>query len=1205
MERPTSVQAGRRAHHLLGVIAVLALGSCADPGSTPSPAPPTVPLVPAPRVTGEFLDLVLTEQGDSFAVDLSAGIAGEVTEWSATSSDPNIVTVAVANGRLEIAPVRVGTVEVAVIARNAGGQVEATFTVRVISRPITPPTMAGELRPLVLDVGAGSILVDLGGAFSPPGFILTARSLDPGVVTASVSGTVVVLTVVAAGSTTLEIVAQNSAGSAARTLSVTVVPAPDTVGDLEPLELIAGAAPTVVDLSTVFRLSTGLFFEARSDDDEIATASVSGHELTVTPVAPGNTAVTITAINAAGSASRIIPVAVVAEGRTAAPTPVGTLPPLTLSVGGGSAVIDVSASFSPGGFSLEAQSLNPNVARVSVREDAILTVRPVGAGRASIELIARNAAGSAARYLEVEVAASLRPSGQIQPLSLSVGASPAVVDLQDAFSPPGFEVEARSLNERVATVSVAEGLSLVVTPVAAGSTSVVVTARNAHGMATQTIPVTVAAAFPRAVGTFGMVSFAAGGPGFRWDAQAHFTPAGLQIEARSGNPQVVTATMSGIFLTLTPVGEGSTSVVVTARNANGTATQTIPVTVAVAAPRADGTLAPVSLSVGGPAVAVDVEAGFTPAGLQFEARSTNPQVVTATMSGTFLTLRPVGEGSTSVVVTARNAHGTATQTIPVTVEAPAPRTDGTLPSVSLSVGGPAVALDVGAGFTPAGLQIEARSGNPRVVTATMSGTFVTLTPAGEGSTSVVVTARNASGSATQTISVTVAARFPRAVGTFAPVSLSAGGLAIAVDARAGFTLGGLQFEARSGNPQVVTATVNGPLVTLTPVAAGSTSVVVTARNANGSATQTISVTVAAAPPRAVGTFPRVSLSAGGPAVAVDARAGFTPGGLQFEARSGNPQVVTATVNGPLVTLTPVAAGSTSVVVTARNANGSATQTISVTVEAAAPRADGTLVPVSLSVGGPAVAVDVEAGFTPAGLQFEARSTNPQVVTATMSGTLVTLTPAGEGRTSVVVTARNASGSATQTISVTVNPPAPEAVGTLAPVSLSVGGATVEMVVFSAFNGWLTMEAESEDGAIVTAGIVDRYVVTFTPVGEGDTSVVVTARNESGSASHIVSVNVVAEAPQAVVRLGVGHVQLDGSYVLLSTSRYFTPAALMIEARSNDTGVVTAEVTRDGYERTPVVKIIPVGLGTTTVEITGTNANGSAMHTLSLTVVAPP
>ena len=897
MERPTSVQAGRRAHHLLGVIAVLALGSCADPGSTPSAAPPTVPLVPAPRVTGEFLDLVLTEQGDSFAVDLSAGIAGEVTEWSATSSDPNIVIVAVANGRLEIAPVRVGTVEVAVVARNAGGQAEATFTVRVISRPITPPTMAGELRPLVLDVGAGSILLDLGGAFSPPGFILTARSLDPGVVTASVSGTVVVLTVVGAGSTTLEIVAQNSAGSAARTLSVTVVQAPATVGDLEPLELIAGAAPTVVDLSIVFRLSTGLFFEARSDDDEIATVSVSGHELTVTPVAPGNTAVTITARNAAGSTSRIIPVAVVAEGRTAAPTPVGTLPPLTLSVGGGSAVIDVSASFSPGGFSLEAQSLNPNVARVSVREDAILTVRPVGAGRASIELIARNAAGSAARYLEVEVAASLRPSGQIQPLSLSVGASPAVVDLQDAFSPPGFEVEARSLNERVATVSVAEGLSLVVTPVAAGSTSVVVTARNAHGMATQTIPVTVAAAFPRAVGTFGMVSLAVGGPWITLDAQAHFTPAGLQIEARSGNPQVMTATMSGTFLTLRPVGEGSTSVVVTARNAHGMATQTIPVTVAAAFPRAVGTFGMVSFVAGGPGFRWDAQAHFTPAGLQIEARSGNPQVVTATMSGIFLTLTPVGEGSTSVVVTARNANGTATQTIPVTVAVAAPRADGTLAPVSLSVGGPAVAVDVEAGFTPAGLQFEARSTNPQVVTATMSGTFVTLTPAGEGSASVVVTARNASGTATQTISVTVAAAAPRADGTLAPVSLSVGGPAVAVDVEAGFTPAGLQFEARSTNPQVVTATMSGTFVTLRPAGEGSASVVVTARNASGTATQTISVTVEAAAPRADGTLAPVSLSVGGPAVAVDVEAGFTPAGLQFEARSTNPQVVTATMSG--------------------------------------------------------------------------------------------------------------------------------------------------------------------------------------------------------------------------------------------------------------------------------------------------------------------
>ena len=60
----------------------------------------------------------------------------------------------------------------------------------------------------------------------------------------------------------------------------------------------------------------------------------------------------------------------------------------------------------------------------------------------------------------------------------------------------------------------------------------------------------------------------------------------------------------------------------------------------------------------------------------------------------------------------------------------------------------------------------------------------------------------------------------------------------------------------------------------------------------------------------------------------------------------------------------------------------------------------------------------------------------------------------------------------------------------------------------------------------------------------------------------------------------------------------------VAAVSSDTEVVTAQVTTDGPDRDPIVKITPVGLGTTTVEITGSTANGSASYTWEITVVAP-
>ena len=96
------------------------------------------------------------------------------------------------------------------------------------------------------------------------------------------------------------------------------------------------------------------------------------------------------------------------------------------------------------------------------------------------------------------------------------------------------------------------------------------------------------------------------------------------------------------------------------------------------------------------------------------------------------------------------------------------------------------------------------------------------------------------------------------------------------------------------------------------------------------------------PPRPFGSVPAQTLTAGGPAAAVDAAPWFRdPDGdrLRYSAASEDDVVVTAGVTGSTVRLTPGAgAGTTRVTVTARDPGGlSADQRIPVTVEARAPR----------------------------------------------------------------------------------------------------------------------------------------------------------------------------------------------------------------------------------------------------------------------------
>ncbi len=189
-------------------------------------------------------------------------------------------------------------------------------------------------------------------------------------------------------------------------------------------------------------------------------------------------------------------------------------------------------------------------------------------------------------------------------------------------------------------------------------------------------------------------------------------------------------------------------------------------------------------------------------------------------------------------------------------------------------------------------------------------------------------------------------RPPRATGSVPAQTLTVGGGSTSVNVARYFTDPDgdrLTYTARSSRTGVVRASVSGSSVTLAPVAAGTATVTVTARDPDGaSATQSIAVTVEEdggtnQPPRAIGSIPAQTLTVGGGSTSVNVARYFTdPDGdrLTYTARSSRTGVVRATVSGSTVTLAPVAAGTTAVVVTARDPNGaSATQAIAVTVRA--------------------------------------------------------------------------------------------------------------------------------------------------------------------------------------------------------------------------------------------------------------------------------
>ncbi len=559
---------------------------------------------------------------------------------------------------------------------------------------------------------------------------------------------------------------------------------------------------------------------------------------------------------------------------------------------------------------------------------------------------------------------------------------------------------------------------------------------------------------PITVGTISPRTLTASGASVVVNVSANFSDPdadNLSYSASSDNTSIVTVSVAGAEVTLTPHSAGSATVTVTASDGKLTATQTIPVTVTAApvanrAPVTVGAISPRTLTAGGASVRVNVSDNFQDPdndNISFGVSSDNTGIVSVSVSNSLVTLKPVGAGNAVVTVTASDGELTATQTISVTVVAPnrAPVTVGTISARTLTVGDLSVVVDVSDNFQDPdndNLSYSASSNDTDIVTVSVSNALVTLAPVGAGNAVVTVTASDGKLTATQTISVTVTAapianRAPVTVGAISNQTLTTDGASVKVNVSRNFSDpddNSLSYSASSENTNVATVSVTDAEVTITPLRVGSAVVTVTASDGKLTATQTISVSVVAAnrAPVAVGSIPSHSLTAGGSVVRVDVSANFSDPDdniLTYTASSDDTSVVTASVSGSLVTITPVGAGNTSVTVTASDGKLTATQTISVSVVAAnrAPVAVGSIPSYSLTAGGSVVRVDVSANFSDPDdniLTYTASSDDTSVATVSVSGSLVTITPGGTGDATITVTASDGKLTATQTFSVSVD-----------------------------------------------------------------------------------------------------------------------------------------------------------------------------------------
>ncbi len=786
---------------------------------------------------------------------------------------------------------------------------------------------------------------------------------------------------------------------------------------------------------------------------------------------------------------------------------------------------------------------------------------------------------------------SVRP---VQAMSITKSGGAVTKDPSSIFSDPDGDTLSYSLeSSKTSVATIGLGLKLVfppgggpptrvrvfkITPVAPGKTTITITATDPSGRwARVAFSVTVLNTAP--TGSLSNVTLTVAGGAQTVDLSSSFSDADgdtLSFTASSSHTMYATASVSSSTLTITPVARGASDISVTAND--GTTTTTVSFLASIVNSRPQGSLSNVTLTAGGGAKTINLSSSFSdPDGdpLTFSAGSSNTKVVTASVSGSTLTLTPVAVGSATISVTADDGRvGWIPPHFTATVVNNAPR--GYVPDVTLSKHASTRTINLAHRFTDSDgdtLRFSASSSDTSHVTVSVSGSTLTISKAGaKGTSTITVTANDGTTGTTVSFTAKVLNSVPE--GWISDMTLTEGDSTRTVDLASSFSDPDgdtISFSASSSNSASVTASVSGSTLTLTPVAEGTSAVTVTGNDGEGTGSMTFNVTVSAPSsdppengddpnrsPQAVGTVDPIVLTVGD---TQQVSAGFNdPDGdtLSYSVSGGNSSA-SAGISGNTVTITAVATGSATITVTATDTHGAtATQTIDVTVESPpsivspipnarrtivnnrAPQAVGSIDPILLPAGD---TQQVSASFSdPDGdaLSYSAAGGNG-AVSVSLSGNTVTITAVAEGSATITVTATDTHGStATQTISVAVvelHAAVPNTPGNAIKL-LKVSGDNQSAQVNTALPNPLVVEVRDEEDRVV-----EGIAIQFNLVPIGATLDVTSLTNVAGQVSATLTFG---ESPGEFV-VEVSAAGVDETVVFTATATPLFPEPTYIDA----------------------------------------------------------
>lgn len=973
---------------------------------------------------------------------------------------------------------------------NTGGTFTTAYSFSVLER-LPNISYSPSTRTITVNQAATINVTNTGGTIascSPSTALPTGLSLSS---TCNITGTPTVLT----SGWTGTITATNATGSSGTSLTINVVDVPPNISySGSPYTFGAGFAITaktptntggaITSCSSSPTLPTGLSLSS--------TCVISG-----TPSsAQAATNYTITATNSGGASSATINITV----NTVAPSLVYTASPYTFTKG--TAITTVTPTNSGG--TVTSCSSSPTLpAGLSLSITCAISGTPtVVATATNYTITATNAGGSTTSVANITVKDVLP--------SFSYTGSPFVYTVGTAITTLTPTNTGGAITSCSSSPTLPAGLSISNTCVITGTPTTpvasavyTISGTNSGGTATTSINITVKDVAPS-------ISYV--GSPFTYTTG---TAISSLIPSNSGGASTsctVSPTLpTGLSLSSTCVLSGTPSAIssatnytITATNSGGTSNTTINITVNSLAPIISYSGSPFTYVVGtaistltptntGGAVSSCTSSPTLPAGLSLSSSC----VLTGTPTAV--------AAAANYTITGTNANGSSSATLNITVNDAPPAIDYIPTSYSFTYSkGTAIAPltpnNHGGTITsctaspalPAGLSIA--SG-----TCTISGT-----PSGiQAATTYSITASNSGGSSSATITITVGDVVPVISYTGSPYAYTvntaiptitptvSGGAVTSCSSSPGLP-GGLSLSSTcviTGTPTVVTAATN---------------YTITASNSGGSASTVISLQIKDIPPTISYTGSPFTYTQG---IAISTLTPTTGGGAITGCSSSPtlPAGITLSNTCVLSGTPSVTSAATSYTITANNSGGSATASISITINPGPPVLSysgspfvfvkGTAISAvnAINAGGAITSCSSSPGL-PAGLSLSN--------TCNITGTPTTASAAAN----YTITGSNVNGSSSATINITVSD-TPPSIGYTPSSYVETLRTAISTITPSNSGGGITSCASSPT---LPAGLSlsSTCVITGTPTGvSAATDYTITATNSFGSASAIVNIRV--------------------------------------------------------------------------------------------------